>query len=109
MYIDFTSSGKSVGSLTMALNGIIDAEVNGGIQKYRDAFLSDEYLKEYPADETKIHIKRLKTAIKNSIEIVGEALSIHRKHCPANLTQLQEKLDRFYQEKMVSQLDYFSQ
>lgn len=108
MYIDLTpESSKTVGSLTMALNGIIDAEVNGGIQKYKDAFLCDEYIEEYPNDE--IHIKRLKLAIKNSIEIVGEALKIHRKYCPSNLTQLQEKLDRFYKEKMVSQLDFFSQ
>jgi hypothetical protein len=32
-----------VGPLSMALNGTIDAAVNGGTQKYIEAFLTDEF------------------------------------------------------------------
>lgn len=35
----------------MALNGVIDAAVMGGIAKYQEAFFSDGYLLSNPDDE----------------------------------------------------------
>ena len=93
LYTSVESKDKGVGSLTMALNGIIDAEVNGGIQKYREAFLTPEYLEINPGNEAIEDTQRLKNAIKQSIEIVGTALKVHRELCPENMVQLQEKLD----------------
>ena len=78
-------------AFTMALNGVVDAEVNGGIRMYREAFLTNQYLQENPNMEE--WVNRLKAAIKESVRIVGKALDIHRVHCPTNLSQLQEKLD----------------
>ena len=82
-----------VNALTMALNGVIDAEVNGGLRMYREAFLVPAYLQENPATDSTKWIARLKAAIADSIRVVGEALALHRRLCPPNLVQLQEKLD----------------
>lgn len=88
---------EKVASLTMTLNGIIDAEVNGGIPKYKEAFLLPDYLETYPEDT-----KRLKEALRKFIQVVGEALKVHKKLCPENLSQLQEKLEGMYKQTSIS-------
>ena len=46
--------------LTMALNGTIDAVVQGGIKKYEEAFFSEEYSKNNPTDlENIMYLKRI--------------------------------------------------
>ena len=96
------TSSASINGLTMALNGVIDAEVNGGIKKYQEAFFSPEFLQENPNNEN--NIIRIKQALRESIEIVEKALILHRSRCPANLQKLQEKLDVFY-ERMKQQIE----
>ena len=38
----------------MVLNGALDAAVNGGIEKYKNAFLSSEYKKNNPLENEQI-------------------------------------------------------
>ena len=46
--------------LTMALNGTIDAVVQGGIKKYEEAFFCKEYGEKNPADaENIMYLKRI--------------------------------------------------
>ena len=87
------TSTASINNLTMALNGVIDAEVNGGIKKYQEAFFFPEFLTENPNNEN--NIQRLKLALKHSIVVIEAALTLHRSRCPSNLQKLQEKLDGF--------------
>jgi len=78
----------------MALNGVIDAEVNGGVKKYQSAFFSDAYMKENSEDKPKV--EALKAALRDSIVILEAGLDTHRSLCPENLQALQEKLDSFF-------------
>ena len=94
----FSSHGEeqsvaSLNSLTMALNGVIDAEVNGGIRMYREAFLLPS-VRGGLSLEDQAWIPRLERAIQENVRVVGVALDVHRLRCPSNLQQLQDKLDR---------------
>lgn len=39
-----------VGPISMVLNGVIDAAVQGGVKKYQEAFFESNYLQLWPAD-----------------------------------------------------------
>ena len=50
----------NVNPLTMMLNGVIDAAVQGGTDKYRAAFFSDKFLHEHPESaEDVLQLKKL--------------------------------------------------
>jgi hypothetical protein len=72
-------------------SGFIDAEVNGGVKKYQQAFFNEECLNEY--ENAAVLIQQLKDVLRESVDVLGCAMEIHRKKCPENLLKLQEKLD----------------
>jgi hypothetical protein len=75
----------------MALNGIIDAAVNGGISKYQEAFFTPEYAEEHPENvET---INALKEGMNEQVKLLEKGLELHSKLCPPNMRGMQEKLD----------------
>lgn len=43
-----TSHSPPTNPLSMTLNGVVDAPINGGISNYRQAFMTPEYLLRYP-------------------------------------------------------------
>lgn len=43
-----TSHNPPTNPLSMTLNGVVDAPINGGISNYRQAFMTPEYLLRYP-------------------------------------------------------------
>lgn len=89
LFSDPSNSNQSLNSLTMALNGVIDAEVNGGVKKYQEAFFTDEYCRKGNIN----HIQQLKVALHESLPFIQTALSIHKSKCPENLNALQEKME----------------
>eukprot|EP01094_Clydonella_sp_ATCC50884_P020570 TRINITY_DN4306_c0_g2_i1.p1 TRINITY_DN4306_c0_g2~~TRINITY_DN4306_c0_g2_i1.p1 ORF type:complete len:1653 (+),score=406.29 TRINITY_DN4306_c0_g2_i1:578-4960(+) len=95
------SGSSQVSSLTMALNGVIDAEVNGGVKMYSQAFFVDEYLRENPDDAG--NVARLKEVLRDSVDVLEMALRVHRTVCPANLQALQQKMEVFF-EKMKTEI-----
>ena len=42
------SKTVDIGPLTMQLSGVVDAAVNGGLLKYREAFFEGTYMTEFP-------------------------------------------------------------
>ncbi|XP_077307186.1 LOW QUALITY PROTEIN: dedicator of cytokinesis protein 3 [Lithobates pipiens] len=44
----------NINLLSMCLNGVIDAAVNGGITRYQEAFFDKEYIAQHPEDADKI-------------------------------------------------------
>ena len=57
--------GTNINPLSMALNGVIDAAVMGGIENYEKAFFVASYLVENPGDTDQI--KQLKTLIVDQV------------------------------------------
>ena len=74
--------------------GFIDAEVNGGVKKYQQAFFNDECLQEY--ENAAVLVQQLKDLLRESVVVLGNALETHRRKCPENLLKLQEKLDGLF-------------
>ena len=65
--------------------------MNGGVKKYQQAFFNEECRKEF--ENFDVLIQQLKEVLRESVDVLGNALSIHKKKCPENLLKLQEKLD----------------
>jgi len=61
----------------MVLKGVIDAAVNGGIEKYKEAFFSEEFAKNN--QDKKNSIESLKENLREQLQIVSRGLAIHSK------------------------------
>jgi len=80
--------------LTMALNGIIDAAVNGGARMYVEAFLHDDFLKENPTMEAQQ--KSLIRALREQQNICKEGMEVFGKRCGDSLQGLFEHLKKSF-------------
>lgn len=68
----------NVNSLSLALTSVIDSPLNGGIHKYKDAFLKEAYLTQHESNKEELEfIQRLKSAIEDQVTIVRRCLEIH--------------------------------
>eukprot|EP01133_Synstelium_polycarpum_P003665 gene3665-4219_t len=76
--------------LAMALNGSIDAAVNGGVSLYKEAFFDST------ANATKDKLSILSQALKRQVEILERGLYIHSVRCPEELRGLHDKLETFF-------------
>ncbi|KAJ5072480.1 dedicator of cytokinesis [Anaeramoeba ignava] len=89
-------SGKetNLNQLSMCLNGIIDAAVNGGVFKYQQAFFTEEYLKENPNDEDSVI--RLKLEFLKQQDLLEEGLKLHRQLGSEETRRFHDKLTKFF-------------
>ncbi|KYQ90993.1 DOCK family protein [Tieghemostelium lacteum] len=78
--------------LAMALNGSIDAAVNGGVSLYKDAFFTTVTTNKNTLD---FRLK-LVNELKKQVDILGKGLHIHSQRCPEELRGLHEKLESFF-------------
>jgi len=78
--------------LTMALNGTLDAAVNGGAQMYFEAFLYDDFLKENPSQS---HFqKQLMQALRDQLTILRDGMEVFGRRCGESLQGLFEHLKK---------------
>ncbi|KAJ3068216.1 hypothetical protein HDU98_008626 [Podochytrium sp. JEL0797] len=77
----------NVNSFTMALNGAIDAPVNGGIPMYRKAFLEDG-----AAGYSASQVKMLSWSIENQIELLHRCLDVHGRLIGSQMRPLHDSL-----------------
>jgi hypothetical protein len=87
-------------ALSMALNGVIDAAVNGGLTKYTEAFFSQEYIQKHP--EHQHLLKRFKNALNNQIHVLEEGLKKRRQHVEGAALGLNEHLENKLREMKQS-------
>jgi hypothetical protein len=87
-----------VGPLSMNLNGMIDAAVNGGTQKYIEAFLSETYLAENSGQEQLAREQQaeLKASIVEQIAELKVGLQVFGARCDEKLKGLYEHLCGFF-------------
>lgn len=83
-----------VNQLTMKIQGVVDAAVNGGTTKYEEAFLTDEYLKMNPNDFA--FVEKLKNLIADQIPILEVSLNVHRLKVSSELQPLHERLEECF-------------
>lgn len=77
--------------LSMKINGIVDPAVMGGSIKYEEAFLTEEYLLQYPENEHLVD--KLKDLIASQIPLLDVALSVHKVKASAELQPFHDKLE----------------
>ncbi|XP_035244115.1 dedicator of cytokinesis protein 3 isoform X7 [Anguilla anguilla] len=84
----------NINLLSMCLNGVIDAAVNGGIARYQEAFFDKEYISGHPEDTEKI--TQLKDLMQEQVHILGVGLAVHEKLVHPEMRPLHKKLiDQF--------------
>uniref|UniRef100_A0A667X8I8 Dedicator of cytokinesis 3 n=1 Tax=Myripristis murdjan TaxID=586833 RepID=A0A667X8I8_9TELE len=84
----------NINLLSMTLNGVIDAAVNGGIARYQEAFFDKEYITSHPEDTEKI--TQLKDLMQEQVHILGVGLAVHEKLVHPEMRPLHKKLiDQF--------------
>ena len=81
---------KPISPLSMRLQGVIEAAVNGGVAKYQDAFFNPKYIHLHP--EQGAYIRRLKQLILQKVRILEGGLSLHGRLAPTNIQPLQRRL-----------------
>lgn len=84
--VQFNSVDVDIGPLSMTLNGTIDAAVNGGTQKYIEAFLCKEYIEENPG--MKSAQKALKKVLKEQLDLLKLGLEAFSQRCGLDLKGL---------------------
>ncbi|KAG7318973.1 hypothetical protein KOW79_017447 [Hemibagrus wyckioides] len=95
----------NINLLSMCLNGVIDAAVNGGIARYQEAFFDKEYISTHPEDTEKI--TQLKDLMQEQVHILGVGLAVHEKLVHPEMRPLHKKLiDQF--QMMRSSLCHWS-
>ncbi|XP_051886544.1 dedicator of cytokinesis protein 4-like isoform X5 [Pristis pectinata] len=86
---------QNINPLTMCLNGVIDAAVNGGLARYQEAFFVKDYILNHPEDGEKI--SRLRELMFEQAHILEYGLAVHEKVVPQDMRPLHKKLvDQFY-------------
>uniref|UniRef100_A0A6Q2X0G6 Dedicator of cytokinesis 3 n=1 Tax=Esox lucius TaxID=8010 RepID=A0A6Q2X0G6_ESOLU len=84
----------NINLLSMCLNGVIDAAVNGGIARYQEAFFDKDYISSHPEDTEKI--TALKDLMQEQLHILGVGLAVHDKLVHPEMRPLHKKLiDQF--------------
>jgi len=69
----------NVNSLSLALTSVIDSPLNGGIHKYKEAFLGESYICQHKENKEQMEfVQRLKSVIEDQVVIVRRCLDIHQ-------------------------------
>ncbi|XP_041933790.1 LOW QUALITY PROTEIN: dedicator of cytokinesis protein 4b [Alosa sapidissima] len=90
-----TRQMQNINPLTMCLNGVIDAAVNGGLARYQEAFFVKDYIVNHPEDGDKIG--RLRELMFEQAHILEFGLAVHEKFVPQDMRPLHKKLvDQFH-------------
>ncbi|XP_053487199.1 dedicator of cytokinesis protein 4 [Ictalurus furcatus] len=90
-----TRQMQNINPLTMCLNGVIDAAVNGGLTRYQEAFFAKDYISNHLEDGDKI--TRLRELMFEQAHILEYGLAVHEKFVPQDMRPLHKKLiDQFH-------------
>lgn len=87
---------RNINPFSMRLQGVIDANVMGGVSKYQEAFFSDQFLKQHPKQCQ--NVQRLKSLILEQMQVLETALELHGQLAPSSVQPLHNRLlERFQQ------------
>ncbi|XP_065372195.1 dedicator of cytokinesis protein 3 isoform X2 [Calliphora vicina] len=91
---------RNINPFSMRLQGIIDANVMGGISKYQEAFFTEQFHKSPQGQGQQANVQKLKALILEKIQILDQALELHGQLAPAGVQPLHNRLlERFSQLK----------
>ncbi|XP_071445315.1 dedicator of cytokinesis protein 1 isoform X2 [Hetaerina americana] len=82
--------------LSLKLNGIVDAAVNGGVANYEKAFFTSDYATDHPEDLRSI--EKLKNLIAEQIPLLEIGIQLHGQRAPPSLQPFQQRLEQCFNE-----------
>ncbi|XP_066567873.1 dedicator of cytokinesis protein 2 isoform X2 [Amia ocellicauda] len=89
-------SRLSVSPLSMLLNGIVDAAVNGGFAKYEKAFFTEEYIRAHPEQQDRI--LQLQDLIAWQIPLLADGIEVHGQRVPEDLRPFHRRLEECFSQ-----------
>lgn len=91
-----TDPRRNINPFSMRLQGVIDANVMGGVSKYQEAFFTDQFQKQHPKQSQ--NVQRLKSLILEQMQVLETALELHGQLAPSSVQPLHNRLlERFQQ------------
>ncbi|KAH8549128.1 hypothetical protein BGW37DRAFT_121469 [Umbelopsis sp. PMI_123] len=97
-----STNTNNINPFSMALNGAVDAPVNGGVPMYKMAFLSGSFAKQNP--DMLDWVERLRDTIDNQVEILERCLEVHNKIVPAEMRPLHNNLVKFFHKNFKEEI-----
>lgn len=88
--------------LSMALNGAVDAPLNGGIPTYRRAFFSKQFLSNHP--DVGPLVQKLRDAIDQQTNVIFSCLALHSQLCPPEMRPFHETLENFFKQNFAEEI-----
>ncbi|KAH9046876.1 hypothetical protein EDB84DRAFT_1557919 [Lactarius hengduanensis] len=107
-YSNFAKTAQAVSTnpLSMALNGVVDAPVGGGITSYRTPFLMPGYVSRYP--ERGESVEKLRAAVDEQVRIIDSCLRLHGQLCPPEMLEFHETLEKFFRKNFHEEIQRLS-
>ncbi|KAL1921661.1 uncharacterized protein VTP21DRAFT_10303 [Calcarisporiella thermophila] len=94
------SKALNLNPLTMALNGAVDAPVNGGVAMYKQAFFSPEG----EANAGREEVEKLRRLIEEQVVIIQRCLQIHDRLVSNEMRPLHDKLVKFFKRNFYEEV-----
>ncbi|XP_014256869.1 dedicator of cytokinesis protein 3 isoform X2 [Cimex lectularius] len=98
-----TEPMRHTNPLSMRLQGVIDANVMGGVAKYQEAFFSPDFIRANP--EWSQYVCKLDNLLHEQLEILQSGLVIHGQLAPSDMQPLHQRL----QERLVQLAENLNQ
>ncbi|KAI8393718.1 uncharacterized protein BYT42DRAFT_609489 [Radiomyces spectabilis] len=97
----------NINPFSMALNGAVDAPVNGGVPLYKKAFLTTEYWEQHP--DMRPWIGRLRAAIDDQVRIISDCLDTHSKIVSPEMRPFHNTLIDFFKKNFAQEIKRMDQ
>lgn len=93
----FSENKASVQEVTMVLKGVVDTPVNGGPDKYKEAFFTEEFTRMHPDKKPVLDSFRL--AFGKQLKILKEGMEMYRQKCPSkDMESMRQFMEQKYKE-----------
>ncbi|CAO3587767.1 unnamed protein product [Absidia cylindrospora] len=103
-YLKNSEADVNLNPFSMALNGAVDAPVNGGVPLYKKAFLSPYYGKKHPG--MRHLVEKLKKAIDEQVIVIDRCLDTHDQLVSTEMRPFHNNLVELYKKNFVDDITY---
>ncbi|KII92851.1 hypothetical protein PLICRDRAFT_696130 [Plicaturopsis crispa FD-325 SS-3] len=97
-----TTQVVSTNALSMSLNSVVDAPLDGGIPSYREIFFDPEYLSRNP-DAADL-IEKLRQVIDDQVRMIDSCLKLHAQLCSPEWLLFHETLEKFFKKNFHEEI-----
>ncbi|CDZ98211.1 Signaling protein DOCK180 [Phaffia rhodozyma] len=101
-----TMEETNTSPLSMALNGAVDAPINGGIPAWRAAFFSEVYAAQHPEEIEAI--EELRTSIDLYTMVIERCLVLHGLLCPNSMSPFHITMEQFFRKNFAEEIKRLS-